>query len=58
MQRLDRKWRLLYQSDLVNESGEDYDPLPFEIDEENIEKDETISRFIFFHCLKIVRKFL
>ncbi len=37
-QRLDRKWRLLYQDELVQEPSEEYDPLAFSIDEINLEK--------------------
>ena len=38
MQRLDRKWRLLYQDTFVNEPTEEYDPLAFTIPEERLEK--------------------
>jgi RNA polymerase sigma factor (sigma-70 family) len=38
MQRLDRKWRLLYQDDLVTEPVEDYEAIPMEVNEEKLEK--------------------
>ena len=61
MQRLDRKWRLLYQDDLVSESIEDYDAIPIEINEEKLEK----TRLYQLHflslpadCQKILKMFL
>jgi RNA polymerase sigma factor (sigma-70 family) len=61
MQRLDRKWRLLYQDDLVSESIQDYDAIPIEINEEKLEK----TRLYQLHflslpadCQKILRMFL
>ncbi|MCX6247820.1 MAG: sigma-70 family RNA polymerase sigma factor [Bacteroidetes bacterium] len=61
MQRLDRKWRLLYQDDLVSESVQDYDAIPLEINEEKLEK----TRLYQLHflslppdCQKILRMFL
>ena len=61
MQRLDRKWRLLYQDDLVSESVEDYDAIPMEINEEKLEK----TRLYQLHflslpadCQKILSMFL
>jgi RNA polymerase sigma factor (sigma-70 family) len=61
LQRLDRKWRLLYQPDLVNESVGDYDPFPFEIDEENLEKERLYNHHLFSlpeDCKKILMMFL
>lgn len=37
-QRLDRKWRLEYHDDMVNEPGEDYEREFFSVDEERLEK--------------------
>lgn len=37
-QRLDRKWRLLYQDEIVSESIEDYEAIPIETNEEEIER--------------------
>lgn len=61
MQRLDRKWRLLYQDDLVTESIEDYDAIPIEINEEKLEK----TRLYQLHflslpadCQKILKLFI
>ena len=61
MQRLDRKWRLLYQDDLVTESVEDYDAIPIEINEETLEK----TRLYQIHflslpadCQRILKMFL
>ncbi len=61
MQRLDRKWRLLYQDDLVSESVEEYDAIPIEINEEKLEK----TRLYQIHflslpadCQKILKMFL
>ena len=61
MQRLDRKWRLLYQDDLVSESVEDYDAIPIDINEEKLEK----TRLYQLHflslpadCQKILKMFL
>ena len=61
MQRLDRKWRLLYQDDLVNEPEEEYDTSGLEINEEKLEK----SRLYQLHflslppdCQKILKMFL
>jgi len=61
MQRLDRKWRLLYQDELVSESIEDYDAIPIEINEEKLEK----TRLYQLHflslpadCQKILKMFL
>jgi RNA polymerase sigma factor (sigma-70 family) len=61
MQRLDRKWRLLYQDDLVSESIEDYDAIPIEINEEKLER----TRLYQIHflslpgdCQKILKMFL
>jgi RNA polymerase sigma factor (sigma-70 family) len=61
MQRLDRKWRLLYQDDLVSESIEDYDAIPIEVNEETLEK----TRLYQLHflslpadCQKILKMFL
>jgi RNA polymerase sigma factor (sigma-70 family) len=61
MQRLDRKWRLLYQSDYVNESAGDYDPFAFEIDEENLEKERLYHNHLLSlpeDCKKILMMFL
>jgi hypothetical protein len=60
MQRLDRKWRLIYQPDLVNESAGDYDPFPFEINEENLEKARLYNHHLYSlpeDCKKILRMF-
>jgi AraC-like DNA-binding protein len=61
MQRLDRKWRLLYQDDLVSETVEDYDAIPIELNEEKLEK----TRLYQLHflslpadCQKILKMFL
>ena len=61
MQRLDRKWRLLYQDDLVSEAIEDYDAVPIEVNEEKLEK----TRLYQLHflslpsdCQKILKMFL
>ncbi|MCX6243623.1 MAG: sigma-70 family RNA polymerase sigma factor [Bacteroidetes bacterium] len=61
MQRLDRKWRLLYQDEFVNEPLEDYDAPAFEIHEDKLEK----TRLYQLHflslpadCQKILRMFL
>ena len=60
-QRLDRKWRLLYQDDLVNELPADYDGVQIEVDEEKLEK----IRLFQVHfaslpkdCQKILKLFL
>jgi RNA polymerase sigma factor (sigma-70 family) len=37
-QRLDRKWRLLYKEEIVSESIEDYEAIPIEAKEEEIER--------------------
>jgi RNA polymerase sigma factor (sigma-70 family) len=61
MQRLDRKWRLLYQDDLVSESVEDYDAIPIEINEEKLEKTRLYQvHFLSLpsDCQKILRMFL
>jgi len=49
MQRLDRKWRLLYQADFVNESYEDYEPIQIEVKEEEAEK----KRLYHLHLLSL-----
>jgi len=61
MQRLDRKWRLLYSDDLVSEAVGDYDAIPIEINEEKLER----TRLYQIHflslpsdCQKILRMFL
>ena len=61
MQRLDRKWRLLYQDDFVNEPLEDYEAPAFEIHEEKLER----TRLYQLHflslpadCQKILKMFL
>jgi len=61
MQRLDRKWRLLYQDDLVNEPAEEYDTIGLDVNEERLEK----SRLYQVHflslppdCQKVLRMFL
>jgi RNA polymerase sigma factor (sigma-70 family) len=60
LQRLERKTRLIYCADVVNESAEDYYSLPFEIDEANLEK-VRICQFHFLFlpedCQKILRMF-
>ena len=38
MQRLDRKWRLLYQDEIVTEAAQEYEAIPLEINEEKLEK--------------------
>ncbi len=61
MQRLDRKWRLLYQPDFVNESLGDYDPFPFEIDEENLAKTRLYNHHLHSlpeDCKKILMLFI
>ena len=61
MQRLDRKWRLLYQDDMVSESIEDYDAIPIEINEEKLEKTRLYqSHFLSLpaDCQKILMMFL
>ena len=61
MQRLDRKWRLLYSDDLVSETVGDYDAIPIEINEEKLER----TRLYQIHflslpadCQKILKMFL
>jgi RNA polymerase sigma factor (sigma-70 family) len=61
MQRLDRKWRLLYQDEMVQEPSEDYDPMSFSVDEEQVEKTRLYqTHFINLpaDCQKIIRMFL
>ena len=61
MQRLDRKWRLLYQDDLVSESIEDYDAIPIEINEEKLEKTRLYQLYFLSlpaDCQKILKMFL
>jgi len=60
MQRLDQKWRLLYQSDYVNESAGDIDPFAFEIDEENLQKERLFNNHLLSlpeDCKKIISMF-
>jgi RNA polymerase sigma factor (sigma-70 family) len=61
MQRLDRKWRLLYQDEFVHEPAGDYDGSDLEINEEKLEK----TRLYQLHflslpedCQKILKMFL
>jgi RNA polymerase sigma factor (sigma-70 family) len=61
MQRLDRKWRLMYKDTLVQEPTEEYDPMAFTINEEKLEK----TRLYHLHfknlpedCQKIILLFL
>jgi RNA polymerase sigma factor (sigma-70 family) len=61
MQRLDRKWRLLYQDELVQEPSEEYDPIAFSLDEEKLEKTRLYqTHFINLpeDCQKIIKMFL
>ena len=61
MQRLDRKWRLLYQDELVQEPSEEYDPLAFSVNEEKLEKTRLYQHhFISLpeDCQKIIKMFL
>ena len=60
-QRLDRKWRLLYQDEFVQEPSEEYDPLAFSVNEENLVK----TRLYHYHfinlpedCQQIIKMFL
>jgi len=61
MQRLDRKWRLLYQDELVSEAIEEYEAVALEVNEEKLEK----TRLYQLHflslpadCQKILKMFL
>lgn len=61
MQRLDRKWRLLYSDDLVGEAVEEYDSVPLEINEEKIERTRLYQvHFLSLpaDCQKILRMFI
>ena len=61
MQRLDRKWRLLYKDELVQEPSEEYDPLAFSIDEERLEKTRLYQQHFTSlpeDCQKIIKMFL
>jgi len=61
MQRLDRKWRLLYQDDFVNEPVEDYEVTALEINEEKLEKNRLYQlHFLSLpaDCQKILKMFL
>ena len=49
MQLLDRKWRLLYSDDMVNETPGDYEVLDFDTDEARLER----SRLLQLHFLSI-----
>jgi RNA polymerase sigma factor (sigma-70 family) len=61
MQRLDRKWRLLYQNELVQEPSEEYDPFICSVNEEKLER----TRLYHYHfmnlpedCQKLIKMFL
>lgn len=61
MQRLDRKWRLLYQDDLVSEAAEEYDSNPLELNEEKLEKTRLYQNHFLSlpaDCQKILQMFL
>ena len=61
LQRLDRKWRLLYQDDLVNEPEEEYDSTGLDINEEKLEKSRLYqTHFLSLppDCQKILKMFL
>ncbi|HSN49852.1 MAG TPA: sigma-70 family RNA polymerase sigma factor [Bacteroidales bacterium] len=60
-QRLDRKWRLVYHDELVNEPVEDYEPELFRVDEKRLER----TRLFQLHfltlpkdCQKVLTLFL
>jgi RNA polymerase sigma factor (sigma-70 family) len=48
-QRLDRKWRMVYQREMANEESEDYEQEFFKVDEEMLEK----LRLFHHHFLKL-----
>jgi RNA polymerase sigma factor (sigma-70 family) len=61
MQRLDRKWRLLYREEMVHEPSEDYDPLAFSANEEKLERTRLYHQYFTSlpeDCQKIIRLFL
>jgi RNA polymerase sigma factor (sigma-70 family) len=61
MQRLDRKWRLLYQDEIVSESIGDYDSVPAELNEEKLEKTRLYQLYFLSlpaDCQKILKMFL
>ncbi|HTX88236.1 MAG TPA: sigma-70 family RNA polymerase sigma factor [Bacteroidales bacterium] len=61
LQRLDRKWRLLYQDNLVHESDPSYDPDPLGIDEEKLERTRIYQHHFLSlpeDCQKILMLFL
>ena len=61
MQRLDRKWRLLYQDDLVSEAAEEYDAIPLELNEEKLEKTRLYQNHFLAlpaDCQRILQMFL
>ena len=61
MQRLDRKWRLLYQDDFVSEPSEEYDPFSFTVHEEKLEKKRLYQEHILDlpeDCQTIIRMYL
>ena len=61
MQRLDRKWRLLYQDDFVSEPSEEYDPFSFTVHEEKLEKKRLYQEHFLDlpeDCQTIIRMYL
>jgi RNA polymerase sigma factor (sigma-70 family) len=61
MTRLERKWRLLYQDDMVSEAVEEYDVIPIELNEEKLEKTRLYqSHFLSLpdDCQRILLMFL
>ena len=61
MTRLERKWRLLYQDDMVSEAVEEYDVIPLELNEEKLERTRLYQNHFLSlpaDCQKILKMFL
>lgn len=61
MQRLDRKWRLLYKDEVVHEPSEEYDPMAMNINEEQLEKTRLYQQHFLDlpeDCQRILRLYI
>jgi RNA polymerase sigma factor (sigma-70 family) len=61
MQRLDRKWRLLYQDELVQEPSEDYDHMTIPVNEEDLERKRLYHHYFSSlpeDCQKVIKMFI
>ncbi len=60
-QRLDRKWRLVYHDDFVNEPQEDYEPEIFKVDEKKLERSRLFQMYFLTlpkDCQKVLTLFM